>query len=229
VQAAGFYNATSTAYTSFRTYAELASGTVAGYFINVANNHWIELANNTYAYQTQGGASGTFTGAHDGLLLKTAIQPVEGDIILDDYTYAAPNVYDTISVNSVSTSANQQNVLGVFANYAGEGHVPTALGINVTDPNTGISTFVINPIYEPDVNNYNMLVINGVGEGQINVCGEGGNILAGDMICTSSMVGKGMKQSDDFVRSITVAKSRENVTFSGPTEVKMISCIYLAG
>jgi hypothetical protein len=71
--------------------------------------------------------------------------------------------------------------------------------------------------------------INAVGEGQILVTGEGGDIANGDLIMTSSTAGKGMKQDDDIVRSKTVAKSRENVTFTGPEEVKLIACIYLCG
>jgi hypothetical protein len=63
----------------------------------------------------------------------------------------------------------------------------------------------------------------------INVCGEGGDIEIGDLIVTSSIPGKGMKQADDLVRNTTVAKSRQNVTFSGPTEVKQIACIYMCG
>jgi hypothetical protein len=43
------------------------------------------------------------------------------------------------------------------------------------------------------------------------------------------MTGKGMKQSDDVVHSYTVAKAREAATFSGPTDVQMIACIYVSG
>jgi hypothetical protein len=71
--------------------------------------------------------------------------------------------------------------------------------------------------------------MNSLGEGQVNVCGENGDIEIGDLIVTSSIRGKGMRQSDDIVRNYTVAKSREAVTFSSPTEVKTIACIYLCG
>ena len=85
------------------------------------------------------------------------------------------------------------------------------------------------PYYEPDCQLYNIMAVNALGEGQINVCGEGGDIQAGDLIVTSSTPGKGMKQADDIVRAITVAKARESVTFSSPTEIKQIACIYLCG
>ena len=38
-----------------------------------------------------------------------------------------------------------------------------------------------------------------------------------------------MKQADDIVRSYTVAKAREDVTFSGPDDIKLVACIYLCG
>lgn len=226
--AAGFYNSTSSSYSSHRTFVELAWGTYAGFFSNVTNSRWIQLANATYAYQTSGGASGTFTGAHDGLIPKSAAQqPVAGDIIVDVSSYAKPNIYDTLSVNAVSSGPNQKGALGVMAEMAGEGHVPTAL-MKLVPNGRGGQTPVVDPAY-PDLANYHMIIVNGVGEGQVNVCGEGGDIAIGDLIVTSSIPGKGMKQSDDLVRGCTVAKAREAVSFSSPTEVKQVACIYLAG
>ena len=61
------------------------------------------------------------------------------------------------------------------------------------------------------------------------MCGEGGDIQAGDFIVTSSMVGKGMKQADGLFHDYTVAKSRESVSFTSATEVKKVACIYLCG
>ena len=45
------------------------------------------------------------------------------------------------------------------------------------------------------------------------VCDEGGPVYAGDLLCTSSTPGYLMKQSDDIVRSYTVGKALQNVTF----------------
>ena len=78
-------------------------------------------------------------------------------------------------------------------------------------------------------NGYKVLHINALGEGYINVCGENGNIEAGDLITTSSMPGKGMKQADDLLRNYTVAKARESVTFDSPTDVKQIAVTYHCG
>ncbi|MCU9931023.1 hypothetical protein OFL77_27200, partial [Escherichia coli] len=64
----------------------------------------------------------------------------------------------------------------------------------------------------------------------INVCKENGNIEAGDFICTSSIHGKGMKQSSDLLHNYTVAKARESVTWAdGDSSIKLVACIYLSG
>jgi len=134
----------------------------------------------------------------------------------------ATKVSDSLTVIEKSSSANQVGALGVFVNQrsllAG---VPAALmdGRVITDPEY-VDTLALT---------YNNTVINSVGEGAINVCGEGGDIAIGDLIVTSSMAGKGMKQSDDIVRSKTVARAREAVTFASPTDVKLVACIYLCG
>jgi hypothetical protein len=68
-----------------------------------------------------------------------------------------------------------------------------------------------------------------LGEGQINVCGENGNLAMDTLIVSSSTAGVGMAQSDDIIRGKTVAKSREAVTFASPTEIKQVACIYVSG
>jgi hypothetical protein len=96
------------------------------------------------------------------------------------------------------------------------------------DPST-TTVQKLNPVYESLVETHNYVIINSIGEGSINVCGEAGTIELGDLIVTSSVPGKGMRQSDDIVRSVTVAKARETVTFDSPTQVKQIACIYMCG
>jgi hypothetical protein len=70
--------------------------------------------------------------------------------------------------------------------------------------------------------------MNAVGEGQLNVCGDNGDIAPGDLICTSARTGKGMRQGDALIYNYTVARAREGATFVGG-EVKLIACIYLCG
>ena len=72
------------------------------------------------------------------------------------------------------------------------------------------------------------------GEGLIWVTGD---IQNGDLICTSDLPGHGMKQEDDIVRNISLAKAtcdakdyqkKENVIFDGKEYICfLIGCIYL--
>jgi hypothetical protein len=135
-----------------------------------------------------------------------------------------------------SSAPNQSRILGVVsAVLPVQEDTPGILWEAVevqTDSEFGpISAMQLIPGYDLEQlqTTYKVVQVNAVGEGQINVCGEAGDIQAGDLIVASSTVGKGMKQSDNIVRSITVAKARESVSFSSPTDVQMIACIYLGG
>ncbi len=66
-------------------------------------------------------------------------------------------------------------------------------------------------------NEFDHVVFNGVGEGQINVCGRNGNIRRGDLLVSSDLPGKAMRQDDDILRSMTVAKADEDIDL-GPDE-----------
>lgn len=151
-----------------------------------------------------------FTGTHFGVMSK-AITPEEGDIVVDGDTLVV-SVSDSVCKSLLSSGPNQKGAVGVFTSEV-VWHKNTALGDDYT-------------LYE---DNYNLIKFNGVGEGAINVCGEGGNISKGDLIVTSSMPGKGMRGDDDTPLPFVVAKAREAMTFSSPTEVKMVACIYLCG
>lgn len=85
------------------------------------------------------------------------------------------------------------------------------------------------PEYETSKDIYNLGSMNAVGEGQLYVCGENGNINKGDLIATSSIAGVGMKQEDNIVKNYTVAKAREDVSFNNTTESKLVACIYMCG
>lgn len=50
------------------------------------------------------------------------------------------------------------------------------------------------------------VIINALGEGAIWVCDENGSLENGDLICSSSIAGYGMKQDDDLMHNYTVAK-----------------------
>jgi hypothetical protein len=186
-------------------------------------------AANGYDFYADGTGTnyGPFTGTHDALTDPNDSFTV-GDIVVDSQLVRRNGISSTITLVNASTQANQKAAIGVVCNapHPFEDNIP-AVYMSGFDAETG------EPIptaeYAIDKQTYNLIAINALGEGQINVCGEGGNIEAGDLIVTSSLPGKGMKQSDDIVRAITVAKARESVTFASPTEVKQIACIYLCG
>lgn len=170
---------------------------------------------------------GPFTGTHDALTDPNDGFTI-GDIVVDSQLVRRNGISSAITLVNTSTQTNQKAAIGVVCNapHPFEDNIP-AVYMSGFDAETG------EPIptaeYAIDKQTYNLVAVNALGEGQINVCGEGGNIEAGDLIVTSSLPGKGMKQDDDLIRSYTVAKARESVTFASPTEVKQIACIYLCG
>jgi hypothetical protein len=179
-----------------------------------------------------------FTGSHDGLVSPT--ENIElGDILVDVDIVAKRDMSDAISTLTKSTQINQKSVFGVLRSYAQENYIPYCLTEEYTEEittqvgeNTTTSSVRkerLNPIHQTVVDNHKFVFTNSIGEGLINVCGENGNIEIGDLISSSSIPGKGMKQDDDIIRSYTVAKARESVTFSSPTEVKQIACTYHCG
>lgn len=194
----------------------------------------IKLASGTgYAYYIVAGVGGPFTGAHDALIAKTETI-VQGDILVDVTLVRKATLSDTIFTVTKSTTPNQC-ALGVFNSGTEmfELAPPTALveGYRTQVNPLGDNDYIPIPApqfyeYEPT---HNQAIVNSIGEGQINVCGENGNIAVGDLIVTSSTAGKGMKQADDLIRSYTVAKAREAATFSSPTDIQMIACIYVSG
>ena len=187
---------------------------------------------------------GPFTGSHDALILPSDTIDV-GDIVVDVECLVRRSISNTLFRVAKSTAPNQKAVVGVLAKTVGlladgpapavfdqepqrypeppPGHVPD---YSVPPPPADNE---MTPIWNAMKDNYVHVAINALGEGQINVCGENGDIEPGDLIVTSSIPGKGMKQADDIVRGYTVAKAREGATFSRPTEVKMVACIYLSG
>lgn len=195
----------------------------------------IELArlNGTaYAYYINSGTTGPFTASHDGLVAKEIDQPEIGDIMVDIDVFAAPNVNDCITTMKLSSQANEVGVIGVCAGFSGPTFLPAALSeakVIVKNEPSPPDTRKLKDEYASVPENYNFIAVNCIGEGKINVCGQNGDISVGDLIVASDMAGKGMKQDGDIIRSYTVAKSRENVTFASADEVKQIACIYLGG
>ena len=173
----------------------------------------------TWDFYAANGASsyGPFTGGHDALVFKGIHCDMPGDIICDGDLIANSGISDAILTAELSSSAMQKKTAsGVFVQQSilDERTRPAAMkGLDLDD-----------------YSQYDAITFNALGEGLINVCGEGGDIVKGDYICTSSIAGKGMKQPQpDDLKSYTVAQARENVIFSSTTEVKQIAVFYKAG
>lgn len=233
----GYGNST---FTTFRTLGALGNGEEGGSFQTGGANNLqtstaadIRLARYTggvaYAYYIISGAAFPFTAGHDGLQLLTEAVPDVGDIMVDVQLIAADNINDTITQMAVSTAANQTGAIGVYVGNSGADFVPAALGEYTASPNGVMNNFVLKPEYADIYDTYRPIAVNAIGEGKINVCNQGGDIAIGDLLVCSDVPGKGMKQSDDVFHSYTVAKARENVTFTGPSDIRQIACIYMGG
>ena len=184
-------------------------------------------AANGFDFYAEGAGSnyGPFTGAHDCLVANDETVSI-GDLVVDLSCIARRGLSNTLFSVETSSNSNQAAVLGVIVSSNGplSNQQPAAFIEEMTED--GI---VMSSDYESAKNNYQLMAVNAVGEGQINLVGEAGNLAAGDLIVTSSTAGKGMKQGDNITRSHTVARVRESVSFSSTNEVKTAACIYLCG
>lgn len=220
------------------------TGGGAAKFFNTATSKQGWIAPGAYSFYSPSGGGqikitdGTapFTGIHEAMVDKTEVFEV-GDILIDEEVFYKLDISNCLFKCSKSSQINQV-AIGVFNNSSPITEMsPSALWESysydkVTEDTTReLYGLRLKAEYDIDDLNsqYKVAAINALGEGQINVCGENGNISAGNLIVTSSIAGKGMKQSDDLIRSYTVAKARESVTFDTPEQVKMIACIYVCG
>lgn len=204
---------------------------------------------NGYDFYAEGNGVnyGPFTGAHDALV-NIGYEVDLGEIVVDVECLVRRGISNVLCRVEKSSRTNQKGAVGVVAQKIGRlgDGLPPAVFEQNPPPETQNPVdrqvewpimvteerYVENemtPIWDAMRGNYDQIAINALGEGQVLVCGQGGNLEVGDLITTSSMPGKGMKQDDDTIRSSTVAKARENVTFSSPDEVKLVACIYLCG
>jgi hypothetical protein len=206
-----------------------------GIGVYASGDRAIVAAGGSWAVYASSGGYGPFTGAHDALLPLGAEVEL-GDILVDVECIARKGLSDTLFLVARADKPKQKSAVGVcvaapvalsaripavFRRAPREEFRPSLAGFIVVDEH--------DPEYDVLQGVYALTIMNALGEGQINVCGENGDIEAGDYIVTSSMPGKGMRQDDDLLRSYTVAKAREAVTFDSPGQVKTVACIYVSG
>jgi hypothetical protein len=186
---------------------------------------------NGYDFYADGSGTnyGPFTGNHD-ILLPIAQTLTEGAIVVDVQCIARNDWSNAIFEVAASTSANQAGARGVFVGQLRPlSSVTPPAFIDHWVEVDNVSIPVMTAQYDAIKNDYWFGSMNSIGEGQIQVCGENGNISVDTLLVTSSTTGVAMAQSDDVIRSKTVAKAREAIVFASPTEVKIVACIYLGG
>ena len=240
---AALVNSTASGGSTHRTEAYFTNSTQSGLFLHTSTANQVILSNSTYAIDTDGDvnvdgnitATGTitpFTGSHDGVMLNTIV-PEAGDILVDTEIIATSGISEALARMVISSTANQP-AIGIYSGDRIVSYLPNSISEHSAPIHVAGNTYIPGPrVLKPEfadlLDDSRLIGANSVGEGLINVCGEGGDIAAGDLIVTSNTLGKGMKQSDDIIRSRTVAKARQAVTFASPTEVKLIACIYVCG
>jgi len=169
-------------------------------------------------YVNTGGAYLPFTGRHE-LLVAKGLQVEPGDIVCDG-ALVARSLSDAITELEFPAHMSDQSVVGVYVGRKPFSYVPAALRDGKIEGARSIEDLIAG---------FDIAFVNAVGEGAVSVCGHGGDIQAGDLVVTSPIPGKGMRQGDNIVRAYTVAKAREAVSFASKSEVKTIACTYLCG
>lgn len=170
----------------------------------------------------QAAAYNNFTGAHLDAIAKTEeVEP--GDILVPAGIVARVSVLDALIYVARSTGVNQA-AAGVFV-----GRMPlTASPLLIeTDAATGHTS--LKAEYAALGATHDLAHHAALGEGCMNVCGEGGDIQPGDLIVSSSIPGKGMRKANNTMDSTAVAKAREAMTFDSATDVTLVAVAFLCG
>ena len=210
--------------------ANLGAHGVRGRNIYANTSGLVGVANGYDFYADGAGTNyGPFTGNHD-VLLPIDQTLTQGTLVVDVQCIARNGWSNAIFQVAPSTQPNQAGARGVFVGELRPlSGVKPPVFIDHWDYVDNIGIPVMTPQYELIKDDYWFGSINAVGEGQIQVCGENGNIEVDSLIVASSTTGVGMAQSDDIIRGHTVTKSREAAIFTSPSEVKVIACIYVSG
>ena len=159
-------------------------------------------------YAANTGTYGPFTGSHEALVHKDhPTQP--GQLVQDVELIASSSISNTITLVEVCSTAACKSVVGAVV-----GRLPI-------DPDNLPSALAD---YTGPLDDYEVITFNAVGEGMLLASGD---LEPGDLLTSSTTAGVAVKQSDDIVRSSTVAKCRQCLTAADG--IKLVAVIYLAG
>lgn len=168
----------------------------------------------TFAFYASTGAYGPFTASHEILWPIDLPLPAPGDLVMDDGVVFRKDLSNTLCQGKPSERGRP--ALGVFVCDM-EMMRAAAMPEDMSDDDLAAVAAA-----------YRLVLVNAVGEGQMNVCDENGAIEAGDLLTPSSTPGKAMRQSDDLLRASTVARAREGVVCANG-ERTQIAVIYMGG
>ena len=150
-----------------------------------------------------------FTGQHRSVVSPSApsgMETLTGFIVVSDGTYSnlsggttRPEINEALPRVTLSDRINQKSVYGVISSTEDDQE-------STRTYSSGAFTTVLDKVD-------NRLIINSLGEGGIWVANTNGNLENGDLITTSFIPGVGARQSDDAMRSYTVAKITQDCDF----------------
>lgn len=174
-----------------------------------------------------------FTGTHEPVKEQEDDQYENGSVLISLGTEKnALNISDTKFKVANSDRIKDKRVIGVALYITDECDyqpLPEKKQREVVDEE-GNTTYEYYEEEQPKVQytNVGKLQIMSVGEGQMLVCNENGNIENGDYICSASQP-YGMKQDSEFVANYTIAKATEDCIFEEGETKKLISVVFCCG
>lgn len=171
-----------------------------------------------------------FTGMHEMLVRKDTALGL-GDIAFVKRIIARGGFNNVLAEVDRSNSIADRRTIGIVSE-----RLPLTamrwLSALEDKPN---ESGVISPVRQHLVDTYDIVTVNALGEGQMLVCGRGGDIEAGDYICSSDLAGKGQRQNDadgeadDLLRRCTAAQAMIGITFDDPDQIKTLPVFYRCG
>jgi hypothetical protein len=183
------------------------------------------LRRRVYLNKTGNDDSYTFTGYHrcwfDNSLFN--IQDLEGLIVYSNGKYVSVN--DLLNKNTIYKGYNAINISESvpICNITNNSKCKSVFGVvvkieNSEDRNDMAGAFNCNTGMQ--IKGDKRVIVNSLGEGAIWVSNINGNLLNGDYITSSDIMGYGMKQDEEQLFNFTVAKITMDCDFTQPMQSK---------
>jgi len=169
-----------------------------------------------------------FTGCHETVIRKDAEIAV-GDIVRVKRIIARNGLSNVLAEVERTELVGDRAVIGVVSEIK-ELHKAGPIAALGGEPTTEAAKQKRRRM----ARRYFRVAVNALGEGQMDVCGRGGDIGAGDYIITSDLPGKGQRLDMDqpvtfALEAAIVAQAMEPVTFDSPDQVRRVAVFYRCG